>query len=606
MFTTPKKALNKLCAHPYLSPFKLFGVAETPTVLPVSGPGGHSVPRSSSFKSRLSTPPPRRKRHGAFSSLPKPKPSRPVGKAYHRVGMRRTASRQPLHMRRSIRNLGKDKAARDSQFAGLSRVAFNTAKQTRAPLDHEEEIFLKEFRKLGVERHITTGLAEARAAADRAAELAPLINAEREAKGKASLAQEEEQRRAFATQRKANATTAEQERLYKATRQAHELFIRQQREERLHRAQEEQFANHQRFFQEAMHAEELRQQAERDRLAREQESHRRNEEIARLHEERRMEEERTRLENERLARELEMREQEQREEALRRAREEQFADHQHFRRILQEARHAEELRQQAERDRLAQELETNRRNEEIARLREEREARRIHEERTRLENERLAQEQRDAQAFIDAALRFQQEAQDRLQWEQAARLHAEQEARSWFDAAQQAEMAANHARTQWHSRGFDGVDASMRDASMFFDMDASMRTAAPYSPSPSPPPSPPPLTVADRFALYESKWAALKSSVPVLSFELLPWPTLHDVFAPEDITTERMVEFFYHNERPGYEKKTRKECNRIELLRWHPDKFLIKVLDKVVAEHHAIVEEAAGQVIRFLLASGSS
>jgi hypothetical protein len=270
-----------------------------------------------------------------------------------------------------------------------------------------------------------------------------------------------------------------------------------------------------------------------------------------------------------------------------------------------------------ERDRLAHEHETCRRNEELARLYEEREAfRKLEEERTRLENERLAQKRREAQAFIDATLRFQQECEDRLQREQAARLEAEQQARAWFEAAQQAEMAANHARAQSNSRGFEGVDVSMidvsmqadMDASMSIDMDASMRTAAPYSPSPSPPPffPPPPLTIADRFALYERKWAALKFDVPVLFFDLLPWPTLHDVSTPEDITEERMVEFFYHPERAGYENKILKERSRIELLRWHPDKFLGKILSKVNEEHRAMVEETIGQVTRFLVRSAAA
>ena len=488
MFTTPKKAFMKLRAHPYLSPLKLFGLAETPT--PVSSPGGHSVPPPL-FNPLLSAAPPARKRYGAYngpSSSPlKPRPFRPVGRAYHRVGVRRTAS---LRMHRS---LGRAKAASDCQFSGLTRVAFETANQARMPLTHEDHIFLEQLAKLAADREIATSLAEARTAVERAADLAPLINAEREAKAQASLTREKEQERAFAAQREAKAAA-------EATRR------------------------------------------------------------------------------------------ERREKAKRRH----------------------------------QEREAFRRQEE---------------ERTRLENERLAQEQRNAQAFADAALRFQQVLDDQLKQQQAARLRAQQEARAWFEA-QQTETAAKHARPQCNSRGFDGVDVSMidvsmraemdasmraemdasmrteidasmrteMDASMFIDMDASMRTAAPYSPprSPSPPPPPPPLTVADRFALYERKWTALKSDVPVLSFEVLPWPILHDVSAPEDITEERMAEFFYSPERPGYENKTQKERSRIELLRWHPDKFLGKVLGKVDAGYRAMVEEAIGQVTRFLVASAAS
>ena len=549
MFTTPKKALTKLRAHPYLSPLKLFGLTE-PTVTPVSSPGGYPVPPPSPFNPRISTTPTPRKRHGVYrgpwSSPLKPKPFRPVAKGYHRVGMRRIASRQSLRMRRSTRSLGKAKAARDSRFVGLSRAAFNTANHVRTPLTHEDRIFLKELANLGLNRKIATSLAEARAAADRAAELAPQINAEREAKAHASLAREKEQQQAFATQREAEVAAeaaVEREQVDKVTGQGDELFTRQQR-------------------------------------------------LFKLGKQRR------------------------REEALRRQQREQLQDHLRFQNFFQESesRHKEELRQQAERDRLAREQEARRHDEAVARFREEQEAfRKKEEERTRLENERLAQEQRDAEAFINAALRFQKEAQDRLQREQAARLQAEQQARAWFEAAQQAGMAANHARPQGKSCGFEGVDVSMMDASMHadidasmrIDMDASMRTAPPYSPPPTPSP-PPPLTVADRFALYERKWTALKSDVPILSFDLLPWPILHDVSAPEDITEERMFEFFYHPERPGYRKKTVKERSRIELLRWHPDKFLGKVLGKVDEEHRAMVEEVIGQVSRFLVRSAAS
>lgn len=518
MFTTPKEAFTKLRAHPYLSPLKLFGFAETPTVTPFSSPGGHSAPfsspPSSPANSRHSAKPPPRKRCDPYSL--NRRPIRSSGKGYHRVGMRRTPSQQSLRMQRSIRNLAKAKAARDSKFGDLSRAAFHTASQART-LTSEERIFLTQLAKLDATHKRTTLLAEARAAADRAEELAPFINAEREAKAQASLECEKEQRRALAKQKEARAA-AERDRWYQAKRRAEELLIRKQRLAEVHKQREQEEAN-------------------------------------------------------------------------------------------------DALRQQVERERLAHEQEARRQAEEVARLREEQEAfRRMDEEHTRLQQERLAQEQRDAQAFIDATLRFQEEARERLQREQAARLQAEQQAYAWFEAAQQAEMAAQHARAQWNSRGFGSADVSMKDVSMrsemdtsmLFDMDASMRTAAPYSPPPSPPRSPsppPPLSDTDRFVLYERKWAALKSDVPVLSFEFLPWPILHDVSTPEDITDERMAEFFRYPERPGYENKTQKERNRIELLRWHPDKFLARVLGKVDAGHRAMVKEAVGQVSRFLVAA---
>ena len=548
MFTIPKKIFTRFCAHPYLSPFKLSRLAEIHTIVP--NPGDHST--SSPPISRLSLAPPPRKRYGACrtpSSSPlNPKLPRPLGKSYRRVGISRTTSR-PLGLRRScLRNLVKAKAVRDSQFAGLSQAAFNTAKRARY-LTREERIFLQEFAKLGVDREIITGLADARAAADRAVELAPLIDAEREAKAQASLAREKEQQRAFWAQREVDAI-AEREQLEKAKRQADELFSQQQR------------------------LLELREQRQRE---------------ATLQQEKAL----------------------QREKALRRKQQDQF---------VEEAKKNEELRKQAERERLE---ETRRHREEVARLHEEQEVfRRIGEERIRLENERLAQRQRDIEAVIDAAFRFQQEVNDQIQREQEARFQAEQEAQAWFEAAQQARMATNHARAQETPRSFQVIDVSMKDVSMRtemdvsmhtemdtsmrIDIDASMRFAASCSPPPLPPPPPPPLTDMERFALYERKWTTLKSNASILSFEHLPWPTLHDVSSPADITYANMVEFFYHPDRPGCEGKSQKERSRVELLRWHPDKFLGKVLTKVDAAHRAMVEEAAGQVTLFLLAAVAS
>ena len=627
MFTTPNKFFTKL-AQPYLSPLKLFGVAETTTVTPASSPSAYSVPPLSIPNPPLSALPPPRKHYGA-SRGPRSSPlkPRPFGRGYRRVSVQHTVSRQSLHIRRSIRNRQKAKATLDFQFKGLSRAAFDAARRARAPLNHEDRVFLKQLADLAITRHITTSLAQERTAVDRAAELAPRINAEREAKAQASLAREKEQR-VLATQREAEIAAeaaAEQARLdtakCRATARAiqQQLFkLRKQRQQEALHGRQQQLLDHpfHLFFHERRN-EEIRQQAERDLLAQED-----RHEVARAERDRLADEQEARrrdelaqAERDRLAREQEVRHRHEvaqaesdrlvRERETRRRDELALAERVRLARE-QEVRRRHEVAQ-AEWDRLARERETRRCDEEIARLREEREAfRRMAEERIRLENERLIQEQRAAQAYIDAAIRFRQEAHERLQRAQTARLQAEYE----VCAAQRTETAANDARAQWNSRDFNGMDVSMRDVSMLIDMDASMRTAAPYSPPPSPlpPPPPPPPTVEDRFALYERKWAALKSDVPlpVLSFGVLPWPILDDVSTPQDITEERMFEFFYHPGRPGYEDKTHKECNRIELLRWHPDKLLGTVLGKVDARDRTMIEETIGQVTRFLLDSAAS
>ena len=87
--------------------------------------------------------------------------------------------------------------------------------------------------------------------------------------------------------------------------------------------------------------------------------------------------------------------------------------------------------------------------------------------------------------------------------------------------------------------------------------------------------------------------------LPPLSFEILPWPVLGPAATqPSDITLERIEEFVYHPLRSGLESKSGRDRVRMEILKWHPDKFNAKVLGKVVDP--AQVAEGAGLVARFL------
>lgn len=111
--------------------------------------------------------------------------------------------------------------------------------------------------------------------------------------------------------------------------------------------------------------------------------------------------------------------------------------------------------------------------------------------------------------------------------------------------------------------------------------------------------------LAKKLRVYEEKWAALRSNVvgtEQLGFCDIPWPLFENVQGVGDITAERVVAFVCHPlhehiQGPG---EGQAKSLRSEMLRWHPDKFEGKVLDKVVEGDREAVREAAGHVARIL------
>ncbi|KAF8872733.1 hypothetical protein BD779DRAFT_1452527 [Infundibulicybe gibba] len=105
-----------------------------------------------------------------------------------------------------------------------------------------------------------------------------------------------------------------------------------------------------------------------------------------------------------------------------------------------------------------------------------------------------------------------------------------------------------------------------------------------------------------RFTLYDAKWEALKGpdELPPLYFKQLPWPILADINTADEITLQAMKTFIFHPERLSPIGKSPKERLRLELLKWHPDKFNAKILGRIAQEQQAHVQEAAGRVARFL------
>jgi hypothetical protein len=108
-----------------------------------------------------------------------------------------------------------------------------------------------------------------------------------------------------------------------------------------------------------------------------------------------------------------------------------------------------------------------------------------------------------------------------------------------------------------------------------------------------------------RLRVYEEKWAALRSNfvgVEVLGFCDIPWPVFEGVQGVEDITEERVLAFVCHplHEHVQGTGEGQVKSLRSEMLRWHPDKFEGKVLDKVVVGDREAMREAEGDVARIL------
>ena len=108
-----------------------------------------------------------------------------------------------------------------------------------------------------------------------------------------------------------------------------------------------------------------------------------------------------------------------------------------------------------------------------------------------------------------------------------------------------------------------------------------------------------------RLQIYEAKWAALRSNnvgVEHISFYDIPWPSFENIRCIQDITEERVLAFVCHPLQEHIQGPGGGQAKylRSAMLRWHPDKFEVKVLGKVVESDREAVREAAGRVARIL------
>ncbi|KIK35607.1 hypothetical protein CY34DRAFT_95790 [Suillus luteus UH-Slu-Lm8-n1] len=204
----------------------------------------------------------------------------------------------------------------------------------------------------------------------------------------------------------------------------------------------------------------------------------------------------------------------------------------------EECRRLEELRHQEE-ERLRQEEEKRRQEEERRRRQEEK--RKREEERQRQEEEKRRQEE---------ARRRLEEIRRRA--EEQARLQAQRQERQ-----RQEELRRNQAQA---------------DTIAFFQ-------------------------------LYDAKWQELKLSKTLTSVMLceMPWPIFQQsCTSPDNISRRSMEEFIFHPLRPGMELKSRKDRLKVEILRFHPDKFNSNIVRKLRECDREKAIEIAGELARML------
>ncbi|OJT10615.1 Reticulocyte-binding protein 2 -like protein [Trametes pubescens] len=262
---------------------------------------------------------------------------------------------------------------------------------------------------------------------------------------------------------------------------------------------------------------------------------------------------RLREQNERIQREMEMeaRQRQEREEAERKANEAR----------TMEERWQKMKRIQAQREQM-ENMQRRWRVIEEARAQEMREQ----EERQRKEaQERRRREQEERY------VRQQEEAARRAQEEQERKRREEQER-----AAREAEEAARRAQEEQERNAREQWERQAQEANTQWG-----RTIC---------------------RLYEVKWQKLKEEpVKDVRFFEFPFPIAAETCDdPSDITLERVREFLFWPQRPDCEGKTKREILKIEVLRWHPDKFESRVGPKVLPADWKRTKEAAELVARWV------
>lgn len=234
----------------------------------------------------------------------------------------------------------------------------------------------------------------------------------------------------------------------------------------------------------------------------------------------------------------------------------------------------------AERDRQAAlRLEGNaQRKEEEEEYRRLEELRRLEEERQRQEEEKRRQEE---------ARRRQEEARRRAEEQARLREQRERELQAKREAFRKAqEEAERRAREQAQQRLREEAQRQERQR-----QEEELRRNKAQA------------DLVAFYQLYDAKWQELKLSQKLTSVMLceMPWPTFQQGCAsPDDISRRSMEEFIFHPLRPGMETKSRKDRLKVEILRFHPDKFDSNIVRKLRECDREKASEIAGALARIL------
>lgn len=276
---------------------------------------------------------------------------------------------------------------------------------------------------------------------------------------------------------------------------------------------------------------------------------------------------------------------------------------------------AERLREQAKK-------EAERREELriIRKMREEQELQRQEEERIRVEEaRRRAREEREKSEYQRKLLEEQQrklkEAQEREAREREAREREAREREARERAAREREARERKAREreakereareceerereerQREAREHEAREREARQRRAR-EQEARERAEAAYSAHANP------QALQQFFAIYDAKWAELKTNHNLSSIDVreLPWPSLAlKHFTVQEFTREDVLTFVFHPLRPSLMQKSAKDRVKTEVLRFHPDKFDAFVLPKVREDQRALAQELAGAAVRAL------
>ena len=156
-------------------------------------------------------------------------------------------------------------------------------------------------------------------------------------------------------------------------------------------------------------------------------------------------------------------------------------------------------------------------------------------------------------------------------------------------------------------RGWDSYPESLSSSSSTSSDQESSSTdnTSIYSPSPPFPDVVSRLSEEEYESLvisHDQQWDAI-NSLPHLQWADFPWPLLSfsNATKKEDLTLEAVADYVFAPLRLHHDRAMSKERLKEIIRRWHPDRFEVKYLTRVVnLRERERVREGAGMVVRFL------